>query len=461
MIKTRFRPYEPDQLFLLPPDMKDWLPEKDLVWFIMDVVGQLDLTPIYQRYNNSRGGQPPYDPRMMVSLLLYAYCIGIASSRKIEQATYEVIPFRVLTANQHPDHDTIANFRKTNLHDLAGLFTQVLLICQKAGLVKLGHVAIDGTKVKANASKHKAMSYGYMKTKAAQLGQEIEQLLAEAERIDNEEEALYGKGRRGDELPEDLRHKQSRLARIEQAKAALEAEAKEQADAERQSQIEKEEALVAEGKKRHGAKPKNPDDKPDSQKQRNFTDPESRIMKDGATKSFEQAYNCQAAVDETAQVIVATNVTQETNDKRQIQPVIENLKSNTGGLVPESASADTGYFSANNVNYMETEGIDGYIATGRTKHSDPVLTTPPDETLAPDATVKEKMAYKLQTVHGRATYKKRKQVVEPVFGQIKEARGFRRFLLRGLSNVTAEWNLICLTHNLLKVFRHGASKQMA
>jgi transposase len=458
--QTLFRPYEPDQLFLLPPDMKDWLPEGDLAYFIMDVVGKLNLQPIYCRYNGSKGGQPPYDPRMMTSLLIYAYCKGLASSRKIERATYKNIAFRVLTADQQPDHDTIADFRKRHLKALAGLFVQVLQLCRKAGLVKLGHVALDGTKVKANASKHKAMSYDRMEKKAAELREEVERLLQQAEAVDAAEDALYGKGRRGDELPDELRFKQSRLRKIEQAMAALEAEAQTKAEAEREELRRKEEALAQEGKKRRGKKPKDPDDKPRPKAQQNFTDPESRIMKDGASKSFEQAYNCQAAVDETAQVIVATNVTQEANDKQQVRPLIENVKENTSGKKPKKVSADSGYYSEGNLAYLQGEKIDEYIATGRLKHREKPPPAPRGR-IPQSATTKERMARKLRTVKGRGTYKKRKQIVEPVFGQLKEARGFRRFLLRGLENVTAEWDLICLTHNLLKLFRSGFTPQTA
>ena len=456
--QTQFRPYDPDQLFLLPPDMKDWLPQGDLVYFLMDVVDKLDLHPIYASYDGSKGGQPPYDPRMMTSLLIYAYCKGVASSRKIERATHEMIPFRVLTADQQPDHDTIADFRKRHLQALAGLFVQVLQLCQKAGLVKLGHVALDGTKVKANASKHKAMSYARMEKSAAELRAEVERMLQQAEAVDVEEDALYGKGKRGDELPDELQRKQSRLKKIKEAMAALEAEAKAKADVKREELQQKEKTRTQEGKKPRGPKPKEPDDKPKPKAQRNFTDSDSRIMKDGASKSFEQAYNCQAAVDEKAQVIVAASVTQETNDKQQVKPLIESIKENTGGKKPKKASADNGYFSENNIAYLQEEEIDEYIATGRLKHSE----KPPPVSrgrIPKSATAKERMARKLRTVKGRGTYKKRKVIVEPVFGQIKEARGFRRFLLRGLENVTAEWDLICLTHNLLKLFRSGFTPQ--
>lgn len=457
-MSSRFKSYCPDQILLLPPDMKQWLPEGDLAYFIMDVVEELDLSAIYSRYSSFPAGQPPYNPRMMTSLILYAYCMGMPSSRKIETATYNQIPFRVVTADQHPDHDTIADFRKTHLKALAGLFVSVLQLCQKAGLVKLGHISLDGTKVKANASKHKAMSYGRMDKTIQQLEAEVKQLLEEAKTVDENEDARYGKGKRIEELPQDLRRRQDRIARIKEAKQALEDQAKAEADAKRQAIQEKEEALKNEGKPRKGKKPKAPSDEPDPKAQRNFTDSESRIMKDGASKSFEQAYNCQAAADET-QVILGTNVTQETNDKKQARPLIESVKRNTR-QTPNKASLDAGYYSDDNVTYLESEKIDGYIATGRQKHGDK---TPPVTRgrIPKDATTQEKMARKLRTQKGRATYSKRKQIIEPVFGQIKEARGFRRFSLRGLDNVTCEWDLVCLTHNLLKLFRSGYQVQRA
>jgi len=455
----RFKPYCPDQLLLLPPDMKQWLPEDDLAYFIMDVVGELELSPIYHAYGHSGAGQPPYSPRMMASLILYAYCVGLPSSRKIEAATYTHVAFRVITADQHPDHDTIADFRKTHLKALAGLFVDVLQLCQKAGLVKLGHIALDGTKIKANASKHKAMSYDRMDKTLAQLEAEVEQLLEEAQTVDEEEDARYGKGKRLEELPEDLRRRRDRIAKIRQAKQSLEDEAKAKAETKRQAIQEQEEALKKKGKTRKGKPPKAPSGTPDPKSQRNFTDPESRIMKDGASKSFEQAYNCQIASDDQAQIIVGTNVTQETNDKQQVQPVIEDVKKRTG-QTPQKASLDAGYYSDDNVAYLESEGIDGYIATGRQKHGEKVPVAPRGR-IPKNATPKERMARKLRTIRGRATYAKRKQMVEPVFGQIKEPRGFRRFSLRGLINVTGEWDLICLTHNLLKLFRSGYQVQRA
>ncbi len=440
--------------------MRQWLPEDDLSYFIMDVVNELDLSAIYQSYDSSKGGQPPFAPKMMTCLLLYAYCVGIPSSRKIEKATYYQIPFRVIAADQHPDHDTIAEFRKRHLKALSGLFVQALLLCREVGLVKLGHVSLDGTKVKANASKHKAMSYGRMEKKAEELEGEVKRLLAEAQAVDDAEDARYGKDKRGDELPKELRFKQNRLRKIKEAMESLEADSKAEADGKREEIRLKEQTLEKEGRKRKGKKPKDPSDKPEPKAQRNFTDPESRIMKDGASKSFEQAYNCQAAVDEESQIIVATNVTQQANDKQQLEPLVEEIKKNADGETPEKLSADSGYFSESNVEYLEVEGVDGYIATNRQKHGD-VPELAGCGRIAKDATKQERMTRKLRTKKGRETYSKRKQIVEPVFGQIKETRGFRRFLLRGLENVSAEWDLICLTHNLLKLFRSGRMPKVA
>jgi transposase len=449
--QTPFRPYNPEQLLLLPPDMTHWLPQDHLIYFIRDVVGQMDLSAIYESYDGSRGGYPAYHPEMMVALLIYAYCVGVPSSRKIEKATYELIPFRVLTADQHPDHDTIAEFRRRHLEALAALFVQVLRLCQKAGLVKLGHVSLDGTKIRANASKHKAMSYARMEKSVVELEAEVKRLIAEAEATDEMEDGQYGQGRRGDELPEELRFKQGRLSRIKEAKGILEREAWEQARQERVEQEKKRQDRETSGDHR-GRPPKAPSEKPDGKAQYNFTDPESRIMKDGATQSFEQSYNCQAAVDGNSQVIVATGVSQEANDKGQLKPMVERLKANLEGAKPGQMSTDSGYFSEENVMYLAQEQIDGYVATGRIKHGDKPLPAPRGR-IPEDASLKERMSRKLRTLRGRAIYAKRKEISEPVFGQIKQVRGFRRFLMRGLSKVSAEWDLICLGHNLLKLFR--------
>jgi transposase len=432
MIK-QFRNCDLNQAYLLPPSLQDWLPEGHLARFVADLVETLDLSAIYAKYEEGDGrGRAAYDPRMMVRLLIYAYCRGMPGSRRIERATYEDVAFRYLAADQHPDHDTIADFRKEHLANLSQLFVQVLKLCQQAGLVKLGQVALDGTKVKANASKHKAMSYERMGETEKRLEAEVQALLAEAARIDAEEDGKYGKGKRGDELPEELARRESRLAKIREAKTALEEEAREAAK-EKQAEVE----------------PK---------AQRNFTDPDSRIMKDGATKEFVQGYNAQAAVDSQTQVIVAASVTQEANDKKQLVPMLEQVEVMTGSK-PEQATADAGYFSEQSVTDPKLEGIDLLVAPDRVKHGEevPCPTGPPP----PEAGVAERMREKLRTVEGRAVYKMRKAVVEPVFGQIKEARGFRKFLLRGLEKVQAEWKLICATHNLLKLFQSGWSPQRA
>jgi transposase len=451
-----FKPYTPDQLLLLPPALQDWLPEDHLALFISDVVDHaLDLSSILATYETSDGrGQPPYHPALMVKLLVYAYCTGKPSSRKIEQATYEEVPYRVLAANQHPDHDSIAAFRQQHLAALAGLFTQVLALCQRAGLVRLGHVALDGTKVLANASKHKAMSYGRMAEAERTLAAEVAALLAQAQQVDAAEDARYGQGRRGDDLPAELARRESRLAKIREAKAALEAEARAQAAlAARQRQAE------TAGRKPKGRPPRVPDPAqamPTPNAQRNFTDPESRIMKDGATKSFVQAYNAQAAVDGAAQVIVAAAVTQDANDKQQLVPLLTQVVANCGAA-PAVASADSGYFSEAAVTADALAAIELYVAPDRQKHGE----APAPEPVPDDGTASGAMRAKLQTAAGHAVYALRKALVEPVFGQIKEGRGFRRFSFRGLAKVQAEWLLICLTHNLLKLFRAGWTPQVA
>jgi len=458
-----FKPYTPNQPFLLPPVLQDWLPEGHPAAFISEVVDEaLDLTAILATYETGDGrGQPPYHPALLVKLLLYGYCTGKPSSRQLERATYEEIPYRVLAANQHPDHDTIAAFRQTHLPALAALFVQVLRLCQRAGLVTLGHVALDGTKVLANASKHKAMSYGRMAETEQRLQQEIAALLAEAQRVDTAEDAQYGKGKRGDELPAELTRRETRLAKIRAAKAELEAEAKaeaaEAAAAAQAKRAERERRAAETGRKPKGPTPTGPDPTqatPEPKAQRNFTDPESRIMKDGATKSFVQAYNAQAVVDATAQVIVAATVTQDANDTQQLVPMLTQVAA-TCGAPPVAASADAGYFSEAAVTDAALAGIALYVPPDRQKHGE----APPPP--ADDGTARSAMRAKLQTAAGHAIYALRKAIVEPVFGQIKGIRGFRRFSVRGVAKVQAEWALICLTHNLLKLFRAGWRPQMA
>jgi transposase len=452
-----FRLYNPDQILLLPPSIQDWLPENHLSRFILEVVDMLDLSAILRVYERGDGrGQPPYHPAMMVALLLYGYCIGVFSSRKIEDATYTDVAFRMLAAGQHPDHASIAEFRRRHLKALAELFWQVLQLCARAGLATLGKVAIDGTKLKANASKHKAMSYERMCQIEKRLQEEIDALLKQAEQTDLAEDAKYGSGRTGTDLPEEMKRRETRLAKIREAKAALEEEAKERARQKAETaraEIEKRRQEEEEtGKKPKGQDPKIPDPeqaRPDPKAQRNFTDPDSRIMRDGATKAFEQAYNAQAAVDKDNQIIVAALVTNEANDKQQLIPVLQAVEENTGRR-PTAALADAGYFSDTAVKDDAAKGVDLYVAVGRQKHGEQ---TELAEGEAPeDATQKEKMGHKFRTAEGKATYGLRKTIVEPVFGQIKGARRIRTFSFRGQEKVGQEWDLICLTHNLLKLF---------
>ena len=444
----RFLPYEPDKPLLLPSDIRTWLPEDHLALFVSDVVDNLDLSEITNKYEHPEGGHRAYHPAMMVKILFYAYCVGLPSSRRIERKTYEDVAFRVLSCDAHPDHSRISDFRKRHLKEIARLFIQILEFCAAAGLVKVGHVSFDGSKLKANASKHKAMSYGRMVTKETQLQVEIERLLVEAEVTDAAEDRKYGKGKRGDELPEDLRFKKTRLEKIKRYKRELETRVRQEAiDS---GKLDKE-GNPPPPTGRGGKPPKTPPGTPKPKDQINFSDPESRIMLDGATKAFTQAYNAEIAVECDSQIILAADVTQNSNDKKEFIPLIEQIAENTGQM-PKAALSDSGFFSESNVSYAEANNIDPFIPKDRIKHSDvePLL---PDVTLLSDAGAVDRMLEKLKTKEGKKTYSKRKETVEPVFGQIKDARGIRSFLLRGLEQVKGEWKLICLTHNILKLWR--------
>ena len=458
---------EIDQSLMMPPSLHDWLPEDHLARFVADLMPSLDLSAFYASYEEKDGrGQAAYHPVMMVRLLIYGYCIGVVSSRQIEKRTYEDVAFRYLSADEHPDHSTINEFRKRHLKALAGLFLQALQLCQAAGLVKMGHVALDGTKKQANAGKHKAMSYGRMGEAEEKLKAEVEELLQRAEAADAAEDEKERQGF-SDKLPKELARRESRLKKIEEAKAALEAEARQKAEQEKAAaeariaaRREQEEQT---GKKMGGRPPQVPDPeqaKPEDKAQRNFTDPDSRIMPDGAHKgSFVQGYNAQIAVDAEAQIIVAAEVTQEANDKQQLAPMLEQVQQNTG-VKPVASSADAGYWSPEQVADKRVDGIDLHVAAKRDKHGTSEGTVPSADPVKA-ATALEQMKQKLQSDAGRAIYKMRKAIVEPVFGQIKECRHFRRFSLRGLENVRAEWKLVCLTHNILKLFRSGRGFQTA
>jgi transposase len=445
-----FRPYDLSQLLLLPPDLRQWLPPDHLALYVSDIVEQLDLSAILDAYEEGRG-QPPYHPQLMVKLLIYGYCVGKMSARKIEKATYDEIAFRVLSANQQPDHASIAEFRKRHLAALAQLFVQVLQLCERAGLVKLGHVAIDGTKIKANASKYRTMTYAGLSEAERKLTAEVTRLLAEAERIDAAEDELYGKDKRGDELPAELRDRESRLRRIRELKADLEREAREAAEqeaaaAKQQNEEHLRKAEVRGQKPGRLAKVPEPDQAvPAPKARRNFTDSESRMMKDHASNTFVQGYNAQLGVDAEAQIIVAATVVQAGNDQQQLVPVLEVVAQNLGRM-PERVSADAGYFSAAAVTDDKLQTVDVYVPPNARQPTSPV-------TLSGNARVQERMWHKLQSKAGAAIYDQRKAIVEPVFAYLKHVRGVRQFLLRGLAQVQAEWLLVCLTHNVLKMFK--------
>jgi transposase len=520
-----FRPWNPEQTLLLPPSPVEWLPANHLVFFLLDMAAELDLSAIYAVYEaRDPRGVKAYEPRMMVVLLLYAYCVGIPSSRRIERACWEDAAFRVLTGNQQPDHSRISDFRLVHLDALAGLFLQVLRLCQKAGLVSLGNVALDGTKVKANASKHKAMSHERMLKTEAQLEAEIAALLRKAELIDAQEDTRYGKGKRGDELPKELQLRQDRLDALRKAKAELEAEAaadharrreqqaraaeeqaaeaaaqvadaeaatvaadhdKADAESEAAAQALAKEAQQAERRARsargraelarklaiekaQAAVLSTPDPlssadplampsrnlpttaagDPKANAQRNFTDPDSHILKGG--DGWIQGYNCQAAVDGDHQIIVAVGVSNQASDAPHLEPMLERIMANTGQL-PEKLIADAGYCSTDNIEASEKRGLDAYVSTSRQAHG---KRPRPSRGPAPrDLDARGRMDRKIRSKAGQAIYALRKIIVEPVFGQIKGARGLDRFLLRGLEKVDREWTLMAITHNIGKLHR--------
>ena len=453
MSKT-YRPWNPDQDWLLPPSPRDWLPEGDLVYFLLDVVKTLDLSEITRQYEEEGRGFPPFHPRMMVALLLYSYCMGVYSSRRIQKLCERDAAYRVIVGGDVPNFRTISDFRKDHLPALQGLFVQVLMLCRQAGLVKVGLVSLDGTKVKANASRHKAMSYEYMQKEEQRLEQEIRDLLSKAEVTDAAEDDLHGRALRGDELPAELARRESRLTKIQEAKKALEEQALSAARAEEARRQAEDDARRAAGETPRLRKPVDPT--PEPKAQRNFTDPESKIMK-VSNKGFDQCGNAQIVCN-AEQIILAADVTNQANDQRQVQPMVSQAQENlTQAGVAEkigALDADAGYYSAENVSHLEGAQIDPYIATERLKHHEKAACDS-DAPLPEDLTPKERMARKLRTKNGRETYAKRKGMVEPIFGQVKQVRGFRQFLMRGLEKMRGEWNLVCLTHNLKKLFRSG------
>jgi len=424
MRQKTFRPYDQDSLLLMPPSLHDWVDPDGLPAFLSDLVDELDLAPFLAAHDEPRG-MPPYHPAMMLKVLLFGYATGVRSSRRIEERLRSDVGFMFLAGQARPDHKTISEFRRRHLAAFSALFLDILRLCQTAGLVTLGRVALDGTKIKANASKHKAMSYGRMPERGAALAAKVAAILAEAEATDAAEDAEFGDAR-GDELPPELRTRDGQLRRIREAKAALEADARERTG--------------------------DPDAVPEPKAQRNFTDPESRIML-SKPDGFIYGYNAQAVVDEAHQVIVATDLGTDATDTRQLPAMLDQVRANTGRH-PRRLLADAGYQSDDNLAALDARGIDAYVAVRRDRHG--VTPPPPPRGRIPTGlSRRERMARKLRTKAGRAHYARRKAIVEPVFGQIKEAGGFRRFSLRGKGKVSAEWQLVCAVHNLGKLFRSG------
>ena len=422
----RFRSWEPGQSWLFPPSILDLVPAEHPAHFIRELVrSELDLSEVFASYTSTKG-KPPFHPAMMTATLLYAYTQGIYSSRRIAKACAERVDFMAVTGKQTPDFRTVNDFRKRHLAALGGLFVQVLRLCKRAGLVRLGHVALDGSKFKANASKHKAMSYSRMREEEARLRAEVDEWFRQADTIDESEDAEFGRDKRGDELPSWVANKQKRLEHIRKAKAALEKEAEED---------------DRDGKPKGGS-PRSKKKQPLDKRQRNFTDPDSRIMR--TKQTYEQSYNCQAAVDAESQVIVARSLNNQQNDAPELPAILEQIKRNTGRQARE-LSADVGYCSEDNLKEISRRHIRGYVATGKQKHDSPSATR---QRNGPRAT---EMTQRLRRGGFRSRYRLRKQTVEPVFGQIKEARGFTRFLLRGIAAVCHEWSLICTGHNLNKL----------
>jgi transposase len=454
--RKTYRPWNPDFYRQQAHSPHSKLPEGDLVFFFLDLVDQLDLSAIYAPYEQQLRGAPPFDPRLMTCLWLYSYSVGVFSSRKIATACERNLAFLAIVGDDRPDFRTISDFRKLHLDALANLFNQVLKLAHAAGLIQLGAWATDGSKFPGNASRHKAMSYGYMKKEQERLEAEIAALLKQAQQTDEAEDAVLG-SRRGDELPDELALREQRLAKILEAKQRLEEQAKVAAQAERQRRAEAEAEWERAGQKRPGKEPGPVSEVPDDKAQTNFTDPELKIMPQ-SNKSFEYSGNAQAVVDDACQIIMACAVVLQSNDKQQAVPMatqalanlqaagIERPTTATGSVQQIVSLEDTGYFSEAAVLGLEALGLDPYIAVERAVAE---MASVPAK-----ASAKEKMRAKLRTTRGRAVYGLRKGVVEPVFGQIKAARGFRRFSLRGLEKIRSEWRLVCLTHNLLKIWRY-------
>jgi transposase/IS5 family transposase len=447
---SRFRPIDRDTDYLLPPSIQDWIPEAHLARYVVDVVDGLDLSELKRAYAGR--GSDAYHPALLLSLLIYGYATGTHSSRKIERATYDSLAFRFIACDQHPDHDTLANFRRRFGEQFAAVFLQVLQVARENQLSRFGTVSLDGTKIKANASRHSALSYGHAEQIEAQLKAEVEEMLALAEAAD--QSAVPD----GVTLPEEIKRREDRLAAIARAKSVIEARAAERFERQQAEfavkQAAREAKAAASGKKPRGRPPEPPAAGPQSKDQVNLTDEDSRIMK-ASGDSFDQCYNAQAAVDSESMLIVALHVTQAANDKQQVEPAIKALQALPEGLQPDRLLADTGYFSARNVEACETAGIEPLIATARDDHHPAWRERFQEPGQGADSELPERgverMRHTLKTQAGRAAYALRKQTVEPVFGIIKSVMGFRQFLLRGVKQVRHEWTLVCLAWNLKRM----------
>jgi transposase len=456
---TPYRPWSPEHSRQAAHSPEATLPADDLVFFVLDTVPHLDLSRVYAPDEAETRGAPPFDPQMMVCLLLYADCVGVFSRRKIAQACERNLACLAIVGQDRPDFRPISDCRTLHLQAFCDVFVQVLRLAGEAGLVKLGNVSTDGTKLQGNASRHKAMSYGYMKKESERLREEIEALVTQAYQQDAEDDAALG-SRRGDELPAELARREDRLATIEAATRRLEARAKAEAEAERMRRAEAEAARQRAGKTRRGTAPKAVDETPEDKAQRRCTDPELHIMQTN-NKGWDYGGNAQVSVDGACQIMVACDVTAAANDTQHAVPMaqmtaaylaqagIEKPKDAAGVVERIVSTYDSGYYSAAAAAAVEPLGCDPYRATGRQRHHAPEV-----EGSEPPMTATEHMAAKVRTPAGRALYARRKVIVEPVCGQIKEVRGFRRFLLRGLDNMRGEWHLVCLTHHLLKLWRY-------
>jgi transposase len=449
-MSKKYRFYDQNQTLILPLNIREWLPDGHLALFISDVVNEMDLTPIFAYYEGENRGNPPYDPSMMTKILFYAYCVGVTSSRKIAKKLHEDIGFRYLAAGNFPDFRTISDFRKIHINILEDLFVQVLFLCNAVGLVKLGTVSLDGMKIEANASLQKTKQYETLCKEEEKLRNIVRDLFQQAEQIDQEEDHLFGEDKRGDELPPGFQSKKERLKRIREAKEQLEKKQKQEYEEYQKNLKEREEKEKNMGKKLRGRKPHKVSKEPDEQLKANTTDPDSRVMK--TRKGFIQGYNGQAVVDVESQIIVAGDLVQDENDKHQQIPMIEKLKKYLG-RTPERLTMDAGYWNEQRLKQLE-KYIDLYVATEKDwKEREKLRNCPPPCGRIPkNMSYKERMERKLRTKRGKEIYKKRCCSVEPVFGQIQN-RGLGRLLLRGLEKSKGEWLLICLSHNLLKLWK--------